>query len=132
LLFGATAYTPTVDIWAAGCVFAELMLRVPYMAGENSDLDQLKTIFQALGTPTEIQWPVPSLLAYTYTMQGMKNLPHYVEFQKYPPPPMQGTFTAASPQALRLLQAMLRFDPKKRINAAQVDFIAPTVLGSGQ
>lgn len=33
------------------------MLRVPYMAGE-SDFEQLNTIFRALGTPTEQDWPV--------------------------------------------------------------------------
>ena len=44
-------------MWSVGCIFAELMLRVPYLAGE-SDMDQLKTIFRALGTPTEEDWPV--------------------------------------------------------------------------
>ena len=31
------------------------------MAGEN-DLEQLNTIFRALGTPTEDEWPVSPLL----------------------------------------------------------------------
>lgn len=57
LLFGARSYSTGVDNWAAGCIFAELMLRVPYMAGE-SDFEQLNTIFSALGSPTEAEWPV--------------------------------------------------------------------------
>lgn len=57
LLFGAQEYTYAVDIWAVGCIFAELMLRTPYVAGD-SDIDQLKKIFHALGTPTEADWPV--------------------------------------------------------------------------
>lgn len=57
LLFGARSYTDAVDNWAAGCIFAELMLRLPYMAGE-SDFGQLETIFRALGSPTEEDWPV--------------------------------------------------------------------------
>ena len=57
LLFGCRHYGTAVDIWSIGTIFAELMLRVPYLAGE-SDLDQLKTIFRALGTPTEDDWPV--------------------------------------------------------------------------
>lgn len=57
LFFGARSYSTGVDNWAAGCIFAELMLRVPYMAGE-SDFEQLRVIFQALGTPTEQDWPV--------------------------------------------------------------------------
>ena len=33
------------------------MLRTPYLPGE-SDMDQLKVTFRALGTPTEEEWPV--------------------------------------------------------------------------
>ena len=57
LLFGCRYYSTAVDIWSVGCIFAELMLRTPYLPGE-SDLDQLKTTFRALGTPTEEDWPV--------------------------------------------------------------------------
>lgn len=57
LLFGAQYYGGGVDIWAVGCIFAELMLRVPYFSSE-SDLEQLRIIFQARGTPTEYDWPV--------------------------------------------------------------------------
>ena len=52
LLFGARMYGTGVDIWAMGCILAELLLRVPFVAGET-DLDQLGKIFQALGTPTQ-------------------------------------------------------------------------------
>lgn len=57
LLWGGRYYGSGVDIWSVGCIFAELMLRIPYLPGE-SDMDQLKTIFRALGTPTEDDWPV--------------------------------------------------------------------------
>lgn len=57
LLYGCRYYSTAVDIWSVGCIFAELMLRTPYLPGE-SDMDQLKTIFRALGTPTEEEWPV--------------------------------------------------------------------------
>lgn len=57
LLFGCRYYSAAVDIWSVGCIFAELMLRIPYLPGE-SDMDQLNTIFRALGTPTEEDWPV--------------------------------------------------------------------------
>lgn len=57
LLFGCRYYSTAVDIWSVGCIFAELMLRTPYLPGE-SDMDQLKTTFRALGTPTEEDWPV--------------------------------------------------------------------------
>ncbi|RUS20671.1 hypothetical protein BC937DRAFT_94662 [Endogone sp. FLAS-F59071] len=57
LLMGAKQYSYAVDIWSVGCIFAELMLRTPYFAGE-SDIDQLTKIFHALGTPTEQEWQV--------------------------------------------------------------------------
>lgn len=57
LLFGSRYYSSAVDIWSVGAIFAELMLRIPYLPGE-SDMDQLKTTFRALGTPTEEDWPV--------------------------------------------------------------------------
>lgn len=57
LLFGARTYGVSVDIWSLGCIFAELMLRTPYLAAE-SDIGQLNVIFRALGTPTDDEWPV--------------------------------------------------------------------------
>lgn len=57
LLFGARIYGTGVDMWATGCILAELLLRLPFLAGE-SDLDQLSKIFQTLGTPTDEDWPV--------------------------------------------------------------------------
>lgn len=61
LLFGARAYGPAMDIWAVGCIVAELLLRVPFLPGE-SDLDQLTKIFTTLGSPSEETWPVIILL----------------------------------------------------------------------
>jgi cyclin-dependent kinase 7 len=57
LLFGARHYSVGVDMWAVGCILAELLLRVPFLPGE-SDLDQLNRIFKVLGTPTDDVWPV--------------------------------------------------------------------------
>lgn len=57
LLLGARQYGPAVDIWSAGCIFAELMLRTPFLPGET-DVGQLTCILRALGTPTEADWPV--------------------------------------------------------------------------
>lgn len=74
MLFGSRYYSSAVDIWSVGCIFAELMLRIPYLPGE-SDMDQLKTIFRALGTPTEEDWPVssfsvPFILPLTFPSSG--------------------------------------------------------------
>lgn len=45
LLYGARLYGTGIDMWAVGCILAELLLRVPFLPGE-SDLDQLTRIFQ--------------------------------------------------------------------------------------
>ncbi|KAI6187306.1 Cyclin-dependent kinase 20 [Aphelenchoides besseyi] len=56
LLFGATRYTPTVDIWAFGCILAEYLNNSPLFEGSN-DIEQIGRIFNVLGTPTESSWP---------------------------------------------------------------------------
>uniref|UniRef100_A0A1D1XSK4 Cyclin-dependent kinase D-1 n=1 Tax=Anthurium amnicola TaxID=1678845 RepID=A0A1D1XSK4_9ARAE len=106
LLFGAKQYGPGVDVWAAGCIFAELLLRRPFLQG-TSDIDQLGKIFFALGTPTQAQWP------------DMIYLPDYVEYQYVPAPPLRSLFPNASDDALDLLLKMLTYDPKTRISAQQ-------------
>jgi len=99
-------------MWSVGCIFAELMLRTPYLPGE-SDMEQLDIIFRALGTPTEEIWP------------GMKSLPvpSSFEFPIYPKTPWGKLFTAAGNDALDLLEKMLTYNPSKRISAQDVRFI---------
>jgi len=133
LLMGARSYSTGVDNWAAGCIFAELMLRVPYMAGE-SDMDQLRIIFQALGTPTEADWPVSGgkgrggggwqmatradpCSASLFGSQGHKQLRDYADYGKQPKQDLRMLFSAASADAIDLLQKLLTFDPRKRITA---------------
>lgn len=59
LLFGARIYGTGVDIWAVGCILAELLRRSPFLPGD-SDLDQLEKIFDVFGTPNDTNWPVIS------------------------------------------------------------------------
>nr|VZI51778.1 unnamed protein product [Spirometra erinaceieuropaei] len=49
LLVGDTHYGPPVDVWAIGCVFAEMLTKMPLWPG-RSDLDQLYLITRNLGT----------------------------------------------------------------------------------
>ncbi|PCH42727.1 Pkinase-domain-containing protein [Wolfiporia cocos MD-104 SS10] len=86
LLFGCRYYSTAVDIWSVGCIFTELMLCTPYLPGE-SNIDQLKTIFRALGTPTEEDWP------------GRTKLPDYVPVGQFPCTPLRELFTAATPDS---------------------------------
>ncbi|KAH8832204.1 CMGC/CDK/CDK7 protein kinase [Flagelloscypha sp. PMI_526] len=106
LLLGARHYGSAVDIWSVGCIFAELMLRTPYLAGE-SDMDQIRTIFRALGTPTEAEWP------------GYTKLPNHIVVESFPKPQLRDLFTAASADALNLLGKTLIYEPRKRISAKE-------------
>ena len=106
LLYGATRYGAAVDVWAAGCVLAELMLRRPWFPG-SCDVDQLDRIFRALGAPSEADWP------------GLRELPHRLDFKPAPPAvPLEAAFPAASPACLDLLRGLVALDPEKRLSAA--------------
>jgi len=72
VLFGAKLYSTSIDMWSAGCIFAELSnAGRPLFPGSDVD-DQLKRIFKLLATPTEESWP------------GLSQLPEYKAFPLYP------------------------------------------------
>ncbi|KAF7626111.1 Protein kinase domain-containing protein [Meloidogyne graminicola] len=51
LILGATRYNCMVDVWSAGCIFAELYIGEALFAGANAFL-QLQLIYNKLGTPS--------------------------------------------------------------------------------
>ncbi|CAI4226060.1 unnamed protein product [Auanema sp. JU1783] len=106
LLYGAKTYGVGVDMWAMGCILAELLLRNPIFPGE-SDLDQLCKIFKVLGTPTEEDWP------------EMTSLTDYVKIKEATAIELREIFTAATEDLILLLRGMFMFDPLKRINSTQ-------------
>ncbi len=104
LIFGATDYTTAIDIWSAGCVFAELLLGQPLFPGD-SGVDQLVEIIKVLGTPTREE------------IKAMNQ--NYTEFkfpiiQAHPWPKIFRSRTP--PEALDLLAQMLRYVPDDRID----------------
>jgi serine/threonine protein kinase len=52
LILGCSKPTPAIDIWSAGCVFAEMRLGQPLFAGGDNAFDQLAEIFKVMGTPS--------------------------------------------------------------------------------
>uniref|UniRef100_A0A8C6WRV4 Glycogen synthase kinase-3 beta n=1 Tax=Neogobius melanostomus TaxID=47308 RepID=A0A8C6WRV4_9GOBI len=81
LIFGATDYTSSIDVWSAGCVLAELLLGQPIFPGD-SGVDQLVEIIKVLGTPTREQiremnpnyteFKFPQIKAHPWTKVGQK------------------------------------------------------------
>ena len=49
LLLGCLHYGPSIDLWGAGCILAEMYLRKPLLAGET-DIGQLELITKLCGT----------------------------------------------------------------------------------
>ena len=52
IMFQYQKYTAAVDVWAVGCIFAELILRKPLMPA-GSEKEQLQMITQLIGNPSE-------------------------------------------------------------------------------
>uniref|UniRef100_A0A7S4GJF2 [RNA-polymerase]-subunit kinase n=1 Tax=Eutreptiella gymnastica TaxID=73025 RepID=A0A7S4GJF2_9EUGL len=106
LLFGSRKYTNTVDMWAAGCVFAEMMLAMPLFPGEG-DIDQINKIFQTLGTPDEMTWP------------GIWELPDWnkIQFPKSEGKGLRNILINSSAPAVHLLGTLLLYDPVRRATA---------------
>eukprot|EP00741_Cyanophora_paradoxa_P003547 tig00000093_g3445.t1 len=105
-LYGARRYGPGVDLWAAGCIMAELLANSPLFPGEN-DIDQLYRVVSILGTPDEDSWP------------GIRELPDYgkIAFPEMPAVPLEQLLPNASPPALALLRRLLVYNPGARPSA---------------
>ncbi|KAL5704395.1 [pyruvate dehydrogenase (acetyl-transferring)] kinase [Ranunculus cassubicifolius] len=121
LLLGAKHYTSAVDMWAVGCIFAELLTLKPLFQGVEVkatpnpfQLDQLDKIFKVLGHPTPEKWPTLVNLPHWHTDQ------QHIQGHKYENPGLYSVvhLSQKSP-AYDLLSKMLEYDPRKRITAAQ-------------
>lgn len=105
LIFGATEYTTSIDIWSAGCVLAELLLGQPLFPGENA-VGQLVEIIKVLGTPTreEIRCMNPNYTDFRFPQ--IKAHPWHKVFQKRMPP-----------EAIDLTSRLLQYSPNLRCTA---------------
>ncbi|GMM50496.1 cyclin-dependent serine/threonine protein kinase [Starmerella bacillaris] len=68
LLLGCRHYTPAIDMWSIGCIFAEMISLRPIFKGEETPVlpgargsvfqkDQVDKVIKILGTPTLAEWP---------------------------------------------------------------------------
>ena len=53
------SYDSSIDIWAAGCILAEMLGRKPIFPGKDY-VDQLQVICKLIGTPSEVSRVAPS------------------------------------------------------------------------
>jgi cyclin-dependent kinase 7 len=106
LLYGAKFYGPSVDIWSAGCVIAEMFNRQALFQGRG-EFDMMTKIFEKRGTPTEDVW------------RDVSALPTFVEFSHHPEVPMAEVVSSASTGSQDFLAGLLRLDPKLRPSVAE-------------
>jgi len=105
ILLGSQAYSMPVDIWSAGCIFAEMLAKRPLFPGD-SEIDELFRIFRTLGTPSEEVW------------RGCTSLPDFKpNFPKWSKQDMKKVIPGVDPLAIDLLESMLVYEPSQRISA---------------
>merc|ERR1712065_28914 len=124
ILLGSSTYTTSIDIWSAGCIFAEMLTGSPLFAG-TSPQDQLEAIFAlVLPHPSHDQDQAGIELALT-------------EPELPSDPPQVGALELAvpglDPAGYDLLSLMLIPNPDARVSAADallhpflVDAVDPT------
>lgn len=104
LLVGDVEYGKGVDVWAVGCIFAEVSNGMPLFPGE-SDLDQLNIIMRCFGKLTQRQ------------IQIFRRNPLYVGVELPNPreiEPLEMKFPNAPKNWLAFLKACLKNDPDQR------------------
>ncbi|EGC35136.1 hypothetical protein DICPUDRAFT_18522, partial [Dictyostelium purpureum] len=108
LLLGLEKYSTAVDLWSVGCIFGELCIGRPLIAGSN-DIDQITRMFRLLGSPNDSIWPdysnIPNAKLLNIPYQPYSNIK-----ERVPNLSMNG---------YNLLNKLLTFDPNKRISASE-------------
>ncbi|KAL2628182.1 hypothetical protein AAZV13_07G217400 [Glycine max] len=102
-------YTPAIDIWSIGCIFAELLTGKPLFPGKNV-VHQLDLMTDFLGTPS------PEAIARVRNEKARRYL---CCMRKKKPVPFSQKFPNVDPLALRVLERMLAFEPKDRPTAEE-------------
>lgn len=118
LLLGCRSYTQSIDLWAAGCAWAELLTGQPAMPGKN-ELDQLQRIFDSIGVPD-----LAIVRDYPLVRNGSVKLPTttttttgsgHRKFRILEEPAL----SVISESGCQLLVSMLQWQPDQRWTAEQ-------------
>ncbi|KAG7505570.1 cyclin-dependent kinase 6-like [Solea senegalensis] len=99
-----SVYMSSVDMWSAGCIFAELFLLRPLFQA-FTEVQQLQKIFEFIGFPGEEDWPTDSPFSYSFSWgpKVSRNMPLHI----------------VGPEENDLLAKCLTFNPSSRISAAE-------------
>ncbi|KAF2838307.1 serine/threonine-protein kinase MAK [Patellaria atrata CBS 101060] len=138
LLLGSRHYTPAIDLWAVGCIFAELLSLRPIFKGEEAKMDSKKTVpFQRnqmqkivdiMGYPTKEKWPLlTSMPEYNQLQSLLASTPRvhrpigletwYTSCLKSNQYPSNSSVDSPGQEGFSLLSGLLEYDPQKRLTA---------------
>lgn len=109
ILLGSTCYTLAVDMWALGCIIAEMFIGKPLVPG-TSTMNQLEKILEITGRPDAADVAaVKSQFAETM-LQGLPktNRKDLVALMKDAPP-----------EAVDMVRKLLDFNPARRMDIDQ-------------
>lgn len=98
-------YGAPIDIWAVGCVLAELIARKPLFKGKDP-MDQITQIFKVLGSPGngDLAW-------LSHNSSAMRFVKRFAGQDGQPLAPL---LPKASDRTLSAVKSMLILDPSKR------------------
>ena len=102
-------YDEKVDIWALGCIMAELYTLKPLFPGK-SEFDQIDSIAKILGTPAYQEWPEG------YQLMEILNM-HFPEYNKKN---LRDIIFDISDDGIDFLEYIFQYDPKKRPSADEL------------
>nr|XP_046227650.1 serine/threonine-protein kinase MAK isoform X3 [Scatophagus argus] len=108
VLLRSSTYSSPIDLWAVGCIMAELYTLRPLFPG-NSEVDEIFKICQVLGTVKKTDWPEGYQLASAMNFR----------FPQCVPTNLKTLIPNASNEAITLMRDLLQWDPKKRPTAVQ-------------
>lgn len=108
VLLRSTNYSSPIDIWAVGCIMAELYTLRPLFPG-SSEIDEIFKICSVLGTPKKEDWNEGYQLAAAMNFR----------FHQCSQVPLKQVIPNASNDGLQVLRDMLLWNPSKRPSAPQ-------------
>jgi mitogen-activated protein kinase 15 len=110
ILCSSTKYTAAVDIWAAGCILAELIRGRALFPGQ-SEHDQLELIVSFTGQPSQSDL---DSMESNFAQSTLSRL-SYVK----PKMVLESKLPGAPPEAIDLIKRLLRFNPAERPTAEE-------------
>ena len=107
-------YGSAIDLWAVGCIVAELHGRKPLFKGESYK-DQVCKILRILGVPSEADFDavMQNKAARNYVLRYLQKVPDRKGRD------LAELYPRATDSAVGLMRRLLQFNPVKRLTAAQ-------------